>query len=136
MTSPAWELQQAAYTALVSDAALVDELGGTRVYDAVPRGAAFPYLTFGPITTRDWSTGTEIGAEHTLILRAWSKAGGTREVHRVLERVRQSLVGASLTLNGHRVVNVQHEQSDAAREIDGETWSGAVRFRVVTEPVP
>lgn len=136
MTSAAWELQQAVYSVLVSDAALVAEFGGPRVYDAVPRGAAFPYLTFGPGTTRDWSTGTDTGAEHTLILRAWSKEGGAREVHRLLERVREALADAQPALAGHRVVNLRHERTEAAREADGETWSGAARFRAVTEPLP
>lgn len=134
MTSAAWELQKAVYDALVADVALGDELGGPRVYDAVPRGAAFPYVTFGPSTTRDWSTGTDRGAEHILTLRAWSKAGGAREVHRVLDTVRGALDAASLSLTGHRLVNLRHEASDAVREADGETWSGTVRFRAVTEP--
>lgn len=136
MSSPAWELQKAAYEALVANSALVAQLGGARVYDSVPRGAAFPYVTFGPSATRDWSTGTEKGAEHTLTLRAWSKGGGAREVHLVLDAVRAALHEATLTLDGHRLVSLRHEASDAAREADGETWQGAVRFRAVTEPVP
>lgn len=136
MSSPAWELQKAVYGVLVGNAGLVAALGGARIYDEVPRGAAFPYVTFGPSTTRDWSTGTERGAEHTLTLRAWSKGGGAREVHAVLEAIRSALHEAALTLDGHRLVSLRHEVSDAVREADGETWRGTVRFRAVTEPVP
>lgn len=136
MGSAAWELQKAVYDALVGNVALTTELGGARVYDAVPRGALFPYVTFGAFVTRDWSTGTEQGAEHLLTLRAWSKRGGAREVHRVLEAVRAAVDDGAFTLTGHRLVNLRHEVSDAARESDGETWSGSVRFRAVTEPTP
>lgn len=135
MSSPAWELQKAVHGALTTHAGLLALLGGARVYDDVPRGAAFPYVTFGPSVTRDWSTGTEAGAEHVLTLRAWSKAGGAREVHLVLEAIRAALHEASLTLTGHRLVSLRHEASDAVRDADGETFHGTVRFRAVTEPI-
>ncbi len=109
-------------------------LGGARVYDDVPRGAAFPYVTFGPGLTRDWSTGTEAGAEHVVTLRVWSKAGGEKEEHLVLEAIRAALHAASLTIVGHRLVSLRHETSETLRGADGETYSGAARFRAVTEP--
>lgn len=134
MTSPAWELQKAVYGALAEDADLLALLGGARVYDEVPRGAAFPYVTFGPSAVRDWSTGTETASEHALTLRVWSKAGGGRQVHLVIEAIRAALHEASLTLAGHRLVSLRHETSDAGRESDGETYYGIARFRAVTEP--
>jgi hypothetical protein len=136
MSSPAWELQKAIYATLIADAPLVALLGGTRIYDDVPRGTAFPYVTFGPSTTRDWSTGTEAGSEHVLTLRVWSKAGGEKEVHVVLDAIRAALHEAALTLSGHRLVSLRHETSDATREADGETYYGAARFRALTEPTP
>ena len=56
MTSAAWELQKAIHGKLASDAGVLAVLGGARIYDEVPRGAAFPYVTFGGVTSRDWST--------------------------------------------------------------------------------
>lgn len=134
MSSPAWELQKAVYATLIADAPLVSLLGGTRIYDDVPRGAAFPYVTFGPSTARDWSTGTETGSEHLLTLRVWSKTGGEKEVHVVLDAIRAALHEAVLTLTGHRLVSLRHETSDATREPDGETYQGTARFRAVIEP--
>jgi hypothetical protein len=136
MSSPAWELQKAVYGRLAADAALVALLGGQRIYDDVPRGAAFPYVTFGPATTRDWSTGTEVGSEHIMTLRAWSKGGGEKEVHLVLEAIRAALHDAALTLTGHRLVSLRHETSDALRGADGESYQGIARFRALTEPMP
>ncbi|AHB49042.1 hypothetical protein W911_12500 [Hyphomicrobium nitrativorans NL23] len=136
MSSAAWELQKAVYGALVANADLVAALGGARIYDEVPRGAAFPYVTLGPTTTRDWSTGTEEGAEHALTLMAWSKAPGAREVHLVLDALRAALHEAALSVSGQRLVSIRHEASDTVRERDGETWQGIARFRAVTEPNP
>ncbi len=134
MSSPAWELQKAAYVALSGDADLTTLLGGARIYDHVPRGAAFPYVTFGPSTLRDWSTGTETGSEHIITLRAWSKAGGEKEVHLILEAIRAALNEAELAPDGHRIVSLRHELSEATREPDGETYQGVARFRALTEP--
>lgn len=134
MSSPGWELQKAIYAELAADSALTALLGGERIYDDVPRGAAFPYVTFGPSTTRDWSTGTETGAEHLITLRAWSKGGGQKEVHILLEAVRAALHEAPLTVAGHRLVSIRHELSDTLRSADGESYQGIARFRAVTEP--
>jgi len=135
VSSAAWELQKAIYAALRADAPLAALLGAARIYDDVPRGAAFPYVTFGPSTTRDWSTGTETGAEHIVTLRAWSKAGGEREVHQILDTVRAALEGATLAIEGQRLVNFRYEASETQRGADGETFAGAARFRAVTEPL-
>ena len=48
MSGASWALQQAVFAALsVSDA--IQEIAGDppRVFDAVPRGAAFPYIVVG-----------------------------------------------------------------------------------------
>lgn len=136
MSSPAWELQKAIYATLKTDSALIALLGGEHIYDEVPRGAAFPYITFGPSTTRDWSTGTETGAEHLITIRAWSKSGGEKEVHLLLDAIRAALHEASPTVADHRLVSLRHETSDALRGADGETYQGIARFRAVTEPAP
>lgn len=136
MSSSTWELQKAVYGALVANAGVVAALGEARIHDQVPRGAPFPYVTVGPITTRDWSTGTEEGSEHTLTLTAWSKARGAREVHLVLAAIHAALHDAALSIPGHRLVSLRHEMNDVVRERDGETWQGIARFRAVTEPTP
>lgn len=136
MTSPAWEVQKAIYAKLTEDSALIALLGGERIYDEVPRGAAFPYVTFGPSTTRDWSTGTESGAEHLITIRAWSKSGGQKQVHLLLDAIRAALHETALTITGQRLVSFRHETSDAMRGADGETYQGIARFRAVTEPAP
>jgi hypothetical protein len=135
MASAAWELQKSIHAALVADAALATLLGGARVHDDVPRGAEFPYVTFGPSTARDWSTDDEAGSEHIVTLDVWSKHGGEREVHLVMAAMRAALHEAALTVAGHRLVNLRHEQSEAARLGDGETYRGTARFRAVLEPV-
>lgn len=85
---------------------------------------------------RDWSTGSEGGYEHLLTLHVWSQANGRREAHEIMGALSEALHEAALTLTGHRLVSLRHEQSDARREPDGETTLGIVRLRALVEPQP
>ena len=134
MSTSAWALQQSVFAALASDAPVLALLGAPRIYDDVPQGAAYPYLTFGQSTLRDWSTGGEEGDEHVVTLHVWSRGGGRKETHAIMSALREALHDQPLTLAGHRLVNLRHEFSDARREPDGDTYHGIVRYRAVTEP--
>ena len=128
-------LQKALFAKLSSDAAVVAALGGARVYDDVPSRTEFPYITFGQSTARDWSTGTEPGREHSITLHVWSRARGRKQTDEVMAAAEMALHDAALALDGHRLVNLRHEFSDARREPDGETYHGIARYRAVTEPL-
>ena len=133
MASASWALQQAIYTSLTSDSALLALLGGVRIHDDVPERKTFPYVTFAPGTQRDWSTGTETGEEHAIVLHVWSRGGGRKEALAIIATLQDRLHDADLALAGHRLVNLRHESSDVRRDADGETFQGIVRFRAVTE---
>jgi hypothetical protein len=134
MASASWALQQAIYASLTSDDALVALLGGERIYDDVPDRKTFPYVTFAPGSERDWSTGSEAGLEHGVVLHVWSRGAGRKEALAIIEALHTRLHDAALLLSGHRLVNLRHESSDVRREPDGETFHGIVRLRAVTEP--
>ena len=134
MPSAAWSLQKAVFAALAADAALLALLGGPRIYDDVPQASAFPYISFGPSTARDWSTGTDTGTEHTITLNVRSQTKGRAQVHEIMAAAREALHGQQPTLDGHHLINLRHEFSEARRSADGETYHGTARFRAVTEP--
>lgn len=133
MSSAGWALQRAIFTHLTSDAGVLAVLGGPHVHDDVPRGTQPPYVTIGQITSRDWSTGTDAGQEHTLTLQVWSRAGGRRQVQAAMGAVGAALHDAALTLVDHRLVNLRMESAEARRDSDGDTYHGVMRFRAVTE---
>lgn len=133
MTSASFALQQAVVAELTGDAALAGLLGGARVYDDVPERSAFPYLTIGQTTERDWSTGSEPGSEHVFTLHVWSRARGRKQTDAIMAAARDVLHDRPLVLADHRLINLRHEFSDARRDPDGETFHGVVRFRAVTE---
>jgi hypothetical protein len=133
MTHPSLALKKAVSAALVA-AAGVGALVGDRIHDAPPRNAAFPYVTFGDARTGDWSTGTEEGAEHRLVLHVWSRERGKAECWAAVEAIRTALHDAPLDLDGHVLVNLRFEATDVGQDRDGITWHGVARFRAVTEP--
>ncbi|NOT71302.1 MAG: DUF3168 domain-containing protein [Hyphomicrobium sp.] len=135
MASAGFALQKALFSKLTADAGVTAVLGGARIYDDVPNRAEFPYLTFGQTTERDWSTGSEPGHEHIFTLHVWSRARGRKEADDVMSATAAALHDQALTLDGHRLVNLRHEFSDARREPDGETYHGVARYRAITEPL-
>src|SRR5262245_36105756 len=131
---PAWSLQQSIFAALTADAALTALLGAGRIFDDVPQGTPLPYVTFGQATQRDWSTGTEEGAEHLVTLHVWSAARGKKQAHEILGAVRSALHDRPLSLAGHSLVNLRHEHSETRRGSDREPIHGLARFRAITAP--
>lgn len=136
MSNPGWDLQKAAYQALIADSALTALLGGAAVYDHVPQEAAFPFVVIDQMRINDWSTGTERGSEHVLMLHVWSRYDGKREAHEISDAIRLTLDDAELTLDDNHLVNLTHQFSDLKRDPDGETYHAVLRFRAVTEPLP
>ena len=133
--SSSWALQQAVFAALsVSDD--IKELAGDppRVFDAVPRDAAFPYIVVGEDGESNWDTATEAGSEHSLAIHVWSRGGGRKEIKLAAGAVRDCLDGASLALTGHTLIDLRFLSAVFVRESDGETFRAVVRFRAVTEP--
>ena len=129
-----WALQRGVYQALAGSSDLTKLLGGARIHDDAPQGASFPFITLGQSVMRDWSTGTEAGAEHNLTLHVWSRAGGKKQVHEIIEAIRGVLHNRPLPLTDHYLINLRHEFSEARLDPDGDKFHGIVRYRAVTEP--
>jgi hypothetical protein len=129
-----WALQRGVYQALAGSLNLTTLLGGVRIYDDAPQAAPYPFITLGQSVVRDWSTGTEDGGEHNLTLHVWSRAGGKKQVHEIIEAIRTVLHDQPLMLADHHLVNLRHEFSEARLDPDGDTFHGIVRYRAVTEP--
>jgi len=133
MSSASWALQQAVFATLTASEAVTAAVGA-RVFDAVPRETAFPYITLGDGGESNWDTATAQGSQHSLAVHVWSRAGGHQEVKLAAEAVREALDGAALTLDGHTLIDLRYLSADFAREADGETFRATLKFRAVTEP--
>jgi hypothetical protein len=130
-----WALQRSVYQALAGSLDVTSLLGGARIYDHAPQATSFPFITLGQSVIRDWSTGTEDGAEHDLTLHVWSKAGGEKQTLQIIEAIKGALHDQHLVLADHHLINLRHEFSEARLDPDGDTFHGIVRYRAVTEPM-
>jgi len=135
MSAASWALQQAVFATLAASDAVKDAVGDPpRVFDAVPRGVAYPYIVIGDDTESDWSTATEPGSSHALTIHIWSRAQGRRETRLAAQAVIDTLNGAELALSGQTLIDLRWLESQSTRDSDGETVHAQLKFRAVTEP--
>ena len=128
-------LQTAIFTVLSADAQLKTILGDPpRILDFVPQQTVFPYITIGDIQTHDWSTATETGEDHRIVIHSFSRYNGRKESREIEKRLCELLHDAALPLAGHTLIRMHFLVSDILPEADGRTYHGLTRFRAITEP--
>ncbi len=125
-----WELQQAIYTALTGDAPLMGMVQG--VYDHVPQGAAFPYVTVGESSVRAWRAVGLDGVETTLILHVWSRERGRKQAKQIMAEIPRILDDADLTVPGHALIWLRFEFSQTILDADGVIYHGIARYHAMT----
>lgn len=123
-------LQQAIYSKLNGDSNLTSTLGCS-VFDDVPQGSSFPYITLGEETVTDYSTATDTGGENMVNIHVWSRDHGSKQTKEIMDRVHTLLHDSSLTVTGFNSINNRFEFSDVMRDPDGITRHGIMRFRSV-----
>ncbi len=128
-------LQAAMYELLRGSSALVDGLGGEFVYDDVPDNASPPYLVFTDATHSDWSTSTERGTEHRITVSIWSAQAGRKEVLWLSGICQKTLAGIGSEIEGHALVNFNHEFTEVSRDRKSDMFRAKLHFRAVTEPL-
>lgn len=136
MTSPVLALRGAIIAAAETDQELKDLMGGAlRLHDEPPRAAEPVYALFGDVTAADWSTGSDRGHEQDLEIIVWAERGSARTALAAAERFAALLDDASLTLDGHRLVNLRVTALACARDEDTQLTRVTLRLRAVTEVV-
>lgn len=122
MSKAAWPLQVSLFGRLVTDMAPVP------VYDAVPTGAAFPYVTIGEFTSTDEPDKSDDAEAFTITLHVWSRKVGRKETKELLAKLRTSLHEKPLTVTGHAPVSLRQEYATDFLDPDGLTTHGVIRF--------
>jgi hypothetical protein len=124
-------LQQAIYTRLTGDTALMDAIEG--VFDWIPDQTEYPYVSIGDDTGNDWSAADFDGKEITVVIHSWSRAEGRSEVKTIQSLVKGLLHRASLALTGANLVQMLFEFEETLLDPDGVTYHGVQRFRALTQ---
>lgn len=119
-------LQGALYTRLSNDTAIMNQVTG--VYDEVPEGTTFPYISLGEDTVTDWSTKTNSGEEITHTLHIWSDATGKVQTKQIMNNILQAL-STPLSVSGFFVSMDQVEFMNVLQDPDGYKH-GIIRMRL------
>jgi len=128
-------IQKGVRAALVADTAITD-IASQRVYDEPPQDVLFPYLRFGDISPNAFDTDTTEGAEVTISLEAHSRsASGRVEAVQMVEAVKEALhrQEASITLEGHNLVEMIFQTYSVTRDDDGRGYTAAIVLQAMLE---
>jgi hypothetical protein len=126
-------LLQAIHQTLANDAALAAIVGTDGIRDRLLPRAKLPCVVFGEMETRDFSTASEAGEEHLLVLEIWSDGEGRRQAQEIAGLVHGLLHDAALALDGAVLVNLQQVGTRTRREPKTKFYLAEMRFRAMTE---
>ncbi|MCQ1833854.1 DUF3168 domain-containing protein [Neorhizobium galegae] len=126
-------LLQAIHQTLANDAALTAIVGADGIRDRLLPRAKLPCVVFGELETRDFSTASEAGEEHLLVLEVWSDGEGRRQAQEIAGLVHGLLHDAALALDGAVLVNLLQVGTRTRREPKTKFYLAEMRFRAVTE---
>lgn len=120
-------LQQAVYDTLTA-ASL-----SAPIYDDVPQGAAFPYVTIGEDTLADWSTDDNEGVRAAVTVHVWDRERGRKSVKALQNEVQRALSRATMSAAGYNFVTTDLADSESFLDADGKTRHGVQTFNVLIE---
>lgn len=124
-------IQKAIFDRLTFDETLMSKVTG--VFDDVPEGHAFPYVTIGDATSSPFRTMSRFGEEVTITLHIWSQYKGFKEANEILTELNRLLADQDLVVDGYDVMSSMYEFSETIRDPDGKTRHLPVRYRIVVQ---
>jgi hypothetical protein len=118
----------ALHTALI---AALDTACSCDVWDAVPQGAAYPYVTIDFISSDNMDfTSSRLDLRH-VYLSVWSRSGGQAEIMGIIAEI-ETLNEQPLTLSTGTCVSLRVDSKRTYREPDALTFRGQVILRIYT----
>lgn len=101
------------------------------VYDGVPQGASYPYVTLD-FTVADNDDYTNSRQDRRFVyLGIWSRAGGQEEIYTIMGQI-DTLHEQPLTLDTGQLVSLRVERKRTSREPDNKTFMGQITLRIIT----
>ncbi len=131
----ALSLQQAMRATLLAQAPLTTLLGGAHIFDEVPRGEPAPFVVFSDIETRDWSVTGQKAHEHFITIEVTTNERSRTLAQNIAQEIETALDMASLTLEGHRLINLRNIFWSVSRRKSTDKFGATLRFRAASEPL-
>lgn len=124
--------QAAVYKALMGAQGL-RAIVGARIYDDAPHEAegistTFPRVSIGEQSAEFNGTSDSDLFDVEITIHAWSRAAGRKECLEIIGQIYAALHRQTLPASAGYIVNMEYAAHDTAKEADGETYHGSVRF--------
>lgn len=103
------------------------------VYDGVPQGASFPYVTIDRVLEAQEDPFTGRRTRHFVFLSVWSRVRGQREVLQIMSDIDTALHRQRLALDTGRVAGSFVTRKTTSREPDNETFQGQVTLEMILD---
>lgn len=103
------------------------------VWDAVPQGSPYPYVTIDSSIAAPVGFLTLPADTRFVYLGVWSRVMGQAEVIRIMADIRDGLHEQPLLMGTGEVVSVRVERTRTVRESDNLTYMGQVTLRIITQ---
>ncbi|QQR69858.1 MAG: DUF3168 domain-containing protein [Alphaproteobacteria bacterium] len=133
MNDPHTAVQDALMAVLMASAALKARIGDPpRLYDHVPAGPVFPFLSLGGARSRRMDDLGGDGMAQEITLHAWSRYRGQREIKDMLAAMYGALHNAPLTVAGQSFALALFVDAATDLEEDGLTYHAQARYRLLT----
>jgi len=121
-------LQTAVYGKLTGHAPLVALVSG--VYDEVPEGTAYPYVSFGSIIETASDAHDRQGLETFLTLHVWSDYPGNGEAADIFAALDAALDRQPLSVSGFTDVSIAHVSHEFVKDPDPAIRHVNAQYRV------
>jgi Protein of unknown function (DUF3168) len=134
MATPELELQGAIVARLKADPA-VTTLVNSRIYDAVPTNAVFPYVSIGPVDSLQDDFDCINGLVVAQQIDCWSRGVGYPEAKKMVDAVRAALHDreADMPLATNAMSLLECRNTRFTRDPDGLTSHGILSFEAAIE---
>lgn len=130
--SAAWELQKGVFSLLDGDATLSAMVGG--VFDDVPEVTNYPFVVLTDVIGRDRSATAVPIEQIEFVIEVYSREGGHKEALSIMDRIRELLHGAPISLVGFSLAFIQSQESRLSLGRDAKTYRGAMAFTAMLQP--
>ena len=132
-----WQAQALLYQTLSQEPALTDLLAQNdkSIFDAVPIGAQFPYMTFGQSRTEPVDTQTYHALQVDMTFDVWSQYQGYKELKEIAAVFQSIFKRMDIENIDGRLILAKQMSSETTREKDGKTRKLQEKWRFVFEAI-
>jgi Protein of unknown function (DUF3168) len=127
-------LKNAIFNSMSQDDAIKALIGNPlRLYDPPIRHSAFPFVVWRRIETKPIAQDYSNAQEIIITLEIVSKSTGQDEAKKAVQAINKWAQSAKPIGDGVNIIMLMSAYSDVFRAIDGRTFFGVVRLKIIAE---